>query len=121
MTVNKRILLCALCLALWIAMPVTAQAQVNYPNAAENRFLREELEIMREAVAMSIALNHADVSTNKKLKLSFATGIYDDAVAVAGMAGYRPPEFNAFTLRAGVAYGVEKEEYAGSFGFAAQW
>lgn len=119
MTVNKKNILCVLCLALGIAMPVTAHAQVVSPD--DNRFLREELDIVREAVAMSIALNHADVSTNKKLKLSFATGFYDDAVAVAAMAGYRPPKFDAFTLRAGVAYGIENEEYAGSFGFAAQW
>lgn len=121
MTMTKKYLLCALCLALWVVMPTAVHAQNALVTADDNRFLREELDIMREAVAMSIALNHADVSTNKKLKLSFATGIYDDAVAVAAMAGYRPPKYNAFTLRAGVAYGVQKEEYAGSFGFAAQW
>ena len=102
-------------------MPTAVHAQDVLVSPDDNRFLREELDIVREAVAMSIALNHADVSTNKKLKLSFATGFYDDAVAVAAMAGYRPPKFDAFTLRAGVAYGIENEEYAGSFGFAAQW
>ena len=117
---KKYFLLCALCLTLGVATPITAQAQSS-PNAAENLFLKEELKIVRESVAMSIALNHADVSVNKKLKLSLATGIYDDAAAIAAMAGYRPPNFDAFTIRAGIAYGVNEEEYAGSFGFAAHW
>lgn len=119
MMTKKYFFLCAVCLALGVAPPVAAQTYV--PNATDNLFLKEELKVVREAVAMSIALNHADVSTNKKLKLSLATGIYDDAVAIAGMVGYRPPRLDAFTLRAGIAYGIDEEEYAGSFGFVAHW